>query len=69
MLDLKKMYSPADLAKIYYPGITCFYIITRDDVGFTITVEHADFILEKISCSTLSTAIASIEALENGEEI
>lgn len=54
---------------LQYDGAKNNYYITRKDVGFQLTVEHADGTSESYGCSTLSTAIASIEALENGEEI
>ena len=54
---------------LQYDGDKNSYYITREDVGFQLTVEHADGTSENYGCSTLSTAIASVEALERGEEI
>ena len=49
------------------------YFISKDDCGYVLRIEtlddNFDISVESYACSSLSVAVASIEALENGEEI
>ena len=58
---------------ILYSGEYLYYIVS-DDSGITVTAHDIDddgseVIAHCIATSTLSTAIATIEAIENGEEV
>ena len=45
------------------------YVIYQDNGYYTLSVRRLDETEETFGCSSLSVAIASIEALERGEEI
>ena len=66
----------AEDGRLYYElGQTHYTIADADDGNYyVLTVERLtddldDIITNEYACSTLSVAVASIEALENGEEI
>ena len=57
-----------DAAMQYY-GEKASYFILREIGYFSLIVNRPDGSSEVYGCGSLSNAIASIEALENGEEI
>lgn len=56
-------------AAMQYHGDKAEYIIQRQIGYFSLIVNKPDGSSEVYGCGSLSNAIASIEALENGEEI
>ena len=72
MLDFTQL-DRVDADTITYAG-EYFYIITRDKFSLVVIVEDLDddgepYDKARYAASTLSAAIATIEALERGEEI
>lgn len=74
MLNIANFSKPCEDI-LFYEGEN-HYSIMKDDCGYTLLVERLvyegeDTIVETDSygCGSISVAIASIEALENGEEI
>ncbi len=64
MLQIKNLHSSDDC--IFYKGKNAYYIYHSKD-GFCLVVDDSEE--KKYACNSLSSAIACIEALENGEEI
>lgn len=61
---------------LFYEGEN-HYSVMKDDCGYTLLVERliqtgeddSEIVQNAYACSSVTVAIASIEALENGEEI
>ena len=60
---------------LFYEGVEHHYLVYKSDGydGYSLDVESLDdegnIHTERYACGSISSAIASIEALENGEEI
>lgn len=72
MLDIRQ-FDRISPDTILYSGEYLYFIVS-DDTGITVTARDIDangdeVIVHCCAASTLSTAIATIEALENGEEV
>lgn len=71
MLDIRNFEIMADTED---SSVMCYfgenhYVIYQDNGYYTLSVRRLDEMEETYGCSSLSVAIASIEALERGEEI
>lgn len=70
-IDISKMEilkDTDDSSVIRYSGKN-HYVIYQDSGYYTLSVRRPDGLEETYACSSLSVAIASIEAVEHGEEI
>lgn len=65
MLQIKNLHSSSDDC-IFYQGKNNYYIYHSKN-GFCLVVDGGEE--KKYACNSLSSAIACVEALENGEEI